>query len=386
MEAIRFDEQALRENADKDLHSKAIALNGLGIAYRNIGNYDKAIEYYEQALVLARQEKDTASEGRVLGNLGNCYFYVGDYARAIDYNRQGLDLALRLRQKRAEGIRLGNLALAYSAIGNYKEALLHAERALQICVEVDDKRNESINRGYVAICHHNLGSYDEAIRNHNLSLAIAREYGMRSIEAYRVDAIGETYMTIGEYDRAEQQYAEALRITTEINTLPQQNFIRMKLGQLHLMQDRFTDGVSLLEAVVANPTPLVEDRARMLLGVGYLKLGRREAAILQFKAAREAAERILAKSELAYRASYSEALAFYGMLIASDASDAPPPDTILGIGASFSKAVRGCRDVGALTELTIPYSMLKLLDEQAIFRTLDIIIEGTENGSSNPAT
>jgi tetratricopeptide (TPR) repeat protein len=43
----------------------------LGNAYRDLGQVEKAIEQYEQALAIAREIGDRQSEGSWLGNLGS---------------------------------------------------------------------------------------------------------------------------------------------------------------------------------------------------------------------------------------------------------------------------------------------------------------------------
>ena len=64
--AIEFYEQALaiaREIGDRRARS---CLGNLGIAYADLGDTHKAIEFYEQALVIAREIGDSRSEGDLI--------------------------------------------------------------------------------------------------------------------------------------------------------------------------------------------------------------------------------------------------------------------------------------------------------------------------------
>src|SRR4030095_3486437 len=54
-------------------------LNLLGVAYKELSRYEKAIEYYEQALPIRRELKDLVGEGSTLGNLGNAYRLLSRY-------------------------------------------------------------------------------------------------------------------------------------------------------------------------------------------------------------------------------------------------------------------------------------------------------------------
>jgi tetratricopeptide (TPR) repeat protein len=52
----------------------------LGIAYRFLGDYFKAIEYHKEHLTIAKEVGDRAREGAAYGNLGIGYFSRGAYS------------------------------------------------------------------------------------------------------------------------------------------------------------------------------------------------------------------------------------------------------------------------------------------------------------------
>ena len=65
----------------------------LGNAYRNLGDFNKAIEYHGQHLAIAKEVGDRAGEGRAYGNLGIVYKSQGDYAKAIEYHTRNLAIS-----------------------------------------------------------------------------------------------------------------------------------------------------------------------------------------------------------------------------------------------------------------------------------------------------
>ena len=66
-----------------------MALGNLGLAYSDLGETRKAIEYYEQDLAIARETGDRRGEGMTLGNLGNAYSDLGEPRKAIEYYEPG---------------------------------------------------------------------------------------------------------------------------------------------------------------------------------------------------------------------------------------------------------------------------------------------------------
>jgi len=91
-----------------DISDHGAVLGDLGNAYRNLGQVEKAIEYYEKALEIAREIGDRQGEGADLGNLGNAYSDLGQVEKAIEYYEQALVIAQEIGDRQGEGDRPGD--------------------------------------------------------------------------------------------------------------------------------------------------------------------------------------------------------------------------------------------------------------------------------------
>ena len=75
-----------------DKGGEATTLNNLGLVYDALGDKQKALAYYEQALPLSRQVGDKGGEATTLNNLGGVYDALGDKQKALAYYEQALPL------------------------------------------------------------------------------------------------------------------------------------------------------------------------------------------------------------------------------------------------------------------------------------------------------
>ena len=98
---------------DKSLLSKknyhSTLIGSLGNAYRDLGEVRKAIEYYDEALRIAKEIEDKQGEGACLGNLGIAYHILGEVRKAIEYYDEALRIAKEIGDKRSEELWLKNL-------------------------------------------------------------------------------------------------------------------------------------------------------------------------------------------------------------------------------------------------------------------------------------
>tara|TARA_R110002073_G_scaffold27244_2_gene88187 strand:- start:6042 stop:7136 length:1095 start_codon:yes stop_codon:yes gene_type:complete len=135
--AIEYYEQAL--TSDLKTHGEnhldvAINRNNLGATWDSLGEYKKAIEYYEQALTsdLKTYGEDHPDVAIDRNNLGMAWHALGEYKKAIGYLEQAMASDLKTYGEdhlQVETYR-NNLAGAWYALGEYKKAKGYLEQAL----------------------------------------------------------------------------------------------------------------------------------------------------------------------------------------------------------------------------------------------------------------
>jgi tetratricopeptide (TPR) repeat protein len=101
---------------------------------------ERAIQYYEQGLPIAREIGDRGDEGSHLANLGSACYCLGQVERAVEHYEQALAICREIGDRRGEENLLGSLGLAYAAMGQVERAIEHHEQALAICRQIGDRR------------------------------------------------------------------------------------------------------------------------------------------------------------------------------------------------------------------------------------------------------
>lgn len=191
-------------------------LGNLGIIYRRLGQVERAIKYYEQALVITREIGDREGEGAWLGNLGIIYRNLGQVERAIEYYEQALSIKRETGDRRGEGIWLGNLGNMYRDLGQVEQAAEFYEQALVIAREIGDKGREGTKLGHLGYIYYTLGQLERAMEYHEQALAISREIGDRKNEGSQLGDLGSVYLDLGQAETAVGYYEQALAIARDI--------------------------------------------------------------------------------------------------------------------------------------------------------------------------
>ena len=188
----------------------------LGNAYDSLGDFERAIQYHERHLKIAKEVGDKAGEGKSYCNLGNAYHSLGDFERAIQYHERHLKIAKEVGDKAGEGKSYCNLGITYRTLGNFERAIQYHESHLKIAQEVGDKAGEGSSYGNLGNVYHSLGDFERAIQYHKRHQKIAKEVGDKAGEGRSFGNLGNAYDRLGDFKRAIQYHERSLKISKEV--------------------------------------------------------------------------------------------------------------------------------------------------------------------------
>lgn len=89
-----------QEKIEDDRRTEGTSLNNPGFVYHQLGEVNKAVDCYEQALVILREIGDRHGEGNHLGNPGLAYSDLGEPRKATELLKESLPIGTAIEDPR----------------------------------------------------------------------------------------------------------------------------------------------------------------------------------------------------------------------------------------------------------------------------------------------
>ncbi|MCP4104814.1 MAG: tetratricopeptide repeat protein [Desulfobacteraceae bacterium] len=247
--ALHSFTKALPVSPDKE--AEGTTLNNISQIYRAIGDYETALKYLEQSLMIRQEIGGKSGEGTTLNNIGQIYSARGDYETALKYLEQSLAIRQEIGDKSHEGTTLDNIGQIDSARGDYETALKYFEQSLAITQEIGDKSGEGTTLNNISSIFQARGDYETALKYLEQSLAITQEIGNKSGEGTTLDNIGQIYPARGDYDTALKYFEQSLAIRQEIGNKSGEGTTLNNISQIFKARGDYETALKYLEQSLA---------------------------------------------------------------------------------------------------------------------------------------
>lgn len=224
----------------------AATLDSIARIHKDRGDFDLAVDAWQQALSVAKFIQDTDTVLRTLGNLGMAYSAWGRYTEALDYYQQSLELAATLKHEPSVARLHNNIGAVHRARGKLDKALEHYEKALAIDRRLADEAAIATRMANIATIHMDRGEYERAREFYEKSLSTARKSGNEDKIAIRLNNLGSVKLSLGDYQGALQHYQEALKLHTKLGQRHQVATVLSNMGSAFWYLERYQEAESHL--------------------------------------------------------------------------------------------------------------------------------------------
>ena len=160
----------------------ARSYNNIGLVYYGLCKYNLALKYYFTTLPIYEEiyGNNKLHTATLYNNIGLAYCGLSDYDHTLEYHFKALDI----RKGHPDIINsLNNIGLAYCIFEDYDNAFKHLFEALDLL-----NKKEYINQHETALCHRTIAfayieqkKYQDAKHHCDLALPIAKELGDKKL-------------------------------------------------------------------------------------------------------------------------------------------------------------------------------------------------------------
>ncbi|MCT4580019.1 MAG: tetratricopeptide repeat protein [Flavobacteriales bacterium] len=305
----------------------AVVYNDLAYLYIYKGRYTKAINYFNQCILLKQQTNDQEGEIQTYTNLGYLYTHKNQIDSAIFYNLNAYKLAKKNkleRQAAVSSMQIGvlhtkngainqalkrfnesiayfkqindsialstsynNLAKAYESIEKNEDALTYFFKSLDLKLSNNDQKGAAIVYNNIGACYQKINELELALKYYQKALKIFHGIGHKMGISTTMNNIGKMHFDLYQLDSATHYYQQSLRIRKEINDIEGIAISLINLSRIYYEQEAYHTAIkSLNEAYkittqIQNPS-LIAD-CSLQLYQNYEKLKDYKNALFYFK-------------------------------------------------------------------------------------------------------
>ena len=308
-----------------DRRLEAVTESWLGGVLDISGDVVKALDHHKRVLELAREGNSreggwSSIQANALNNIGTIYNDAADWQKALEYYNQALPVFRALGAKQNEAKTLGNMGTTYSMSGEQQKALDYLQQSLPLLQAGRDRNAEAYTLVNIGRVYFRLNDYEKAVEYYNRAQTIQRETGNRAQEGETLDDLGQTYAAQRQYKKALEYHRQALEIQQAVGNVSRQGIALINLGRVYnLLQQpedalpNFTRALAIFRGIddLNKSATALEGLARAEQKLGNLAIARKHIeeslALIEKVRARSGSLQLRAS----YRASVEKAYEFY---------------------------------------------------------------------------
>lgn len=190
------------------------AYNSLGRCANRLGQKQKAIDYFQQALRFKREiPGDGGSildQATLLTNIARVYMSLGQHNRALDYNRQAAQLFGTLNFPKAILNNLFTTGLIQLSLKNYEKAKEAFNGALKISEESKAQVSEALVLHHLGVIETALERPEAALEYFKQSLQIRNSLRMKYEAGQTLDLLAGVYLRLKQFEKAAETAGASL--------------------------------------------------------------------------------------------------------------------------------------------------------------------------------
>lgn len=230
----------------KETENKIHMLNNISAGYGYVGDGSLSLQYAFDALNKAEDNNLEILKISPLINIGTEFERDNLHQKALDYWLEAMELAKKYKQTPSLINVLNNISLAYSALGKKDLALKHAFECLELQDERGFPRDMAGPLNNIGYIYETSGDMDKALEYYQQSLDAYRQCRDVAPMANCIANFGSIYMRKADLEKAQKYLEEALDIASTTDVQALKNRIINMLAELYAKRKLFDKAYEFL--------------------------------------------------------------------------------------------------------------------------------------------
>jgi tetratricopeptide (TPR) repeat protein len=212
----------------------AYPLDGLGMVYRALGEYETSIGYFKQALEFVQQKiHDDVWEANIFDNLGSIYEDMDEYQLAVDNKQKSLDMWEDIGDAEKQAWALNGLGWNQHMLGDNEQAIENLTTAKDLFHRIDDLYGEAWVLDNLGSIYDDMGEKQIAIDYKQIALDMWINIGNDRKQAWALNSIGWNQHVLGEDEQAIENLISAKDLFHHIDNPYGEAWVLGNLGSIY---------------------------------------------------------------------------------------------------------------------------------------------------------
>lgn len=207
-------------------------------------NYNKAIQFFSESLLLAKSEKDGLKIGDSYIGIGIGYDKSGDYQKALSNFFDALKAYESINNVKKQAGTLKNIGNTFRTINTYNKSEQYLRLAFQKYKQANDTAGLAKLTNDLGLLHMNLKNFDTAIVYFKKIATEFKAVATTDLTANALNNLGICYSAIHDYVSSEKSYKEALIYMRALGSAYGQAMILANLGELYLNKKQYQQSLN----------------------------------------------------------------------------------------------------------------------------------------------
>lgn len=302
----RLNEKAVEASY---FEAESYALNALGVIYRNLSKYKKAIDYHEYAEEVATYCQNLELKVLSLNMLGVVYRRMDLVSSALDYHSQALEFAktanpITEQLELSIAVSLNSMGNIYLVLKQYDLALEQFNKSLEIEIQSNNKLGLAINYQNIGYAKEAKGLLDEALKDYQASLLYNEDINSEIGKVICFNSIAKVYIKQKKYNEALSLLQDALAKALKVEDQYYIATTYTNLGWLESLTNKEDLAEQHLKKAIeiSDTYNLLSSKIEALLHLSetYTKIGNYDLALRDYKIADSLEQTINNQRNLSY--------------------------------------------------------------------------------------